>query len=75
MQSNLKSALPSTLTGSLREYRVVEGSDLLRRIEGFEAWQYRRFQEGFWPYSRATDAGPRTACVGSATTSAARHRA
>ena len=75
MQSNLKSALPSTLTGSLREYRVVEGSDLLRRIEGFEAWQYRRFQEGFWPYSRATDAGPRTALSASVTTSAARHRA
>ena len=74
MQNIYKSALPSTLTGSLREYRVVEGSDLLRRIEGFEAWQYRRFQEGFWPYSRSTDAGPRTAWR-PATTWAARRRA
>ena len=55
-------ALPSSLTGSLREYRVVEGSDLLARVEGFHAWQNQRFQEGFWPYSRATDAGPRSAC-------------
>ncbi|HZZ60401.1 MAG TPA: aminotransferase class I/II-fold pyridoxal phosphate-dependent enzyme [Roseiarcus sp.] len=59
MRSNCKSALPSTLTGSLREYRVVEGPDLLQRIEGFHKWQYQRFQDGFWPYSRATDAGPR----------------
>jgi 7-keto-8-aminopelargonate synthetase-like enzyme len=53
--------LPSTLTGSLREYRVVEGSDLLKRVEGFEEWQFERFKEGFWPYSRATDAGARPA--------------
>ncbi len=63
MQTNRKSALPSTLTGSLREYRVVAGSDLLGRIEGFHTWQYQRFQEGFWPYSRSTDAGPRSACA------------
>src|SRR5208337_2665478 len=65
MQSIYKSALPSTLIGSLREYRVVEGSDLLKRIEGFQKWQFQRFQEGFWPYSRATDAGPRTALAAS----------
>ena len=61
MQKSEKFGLPSTLTGSLREYRVVEGSDLLKRIEGFQEWQFRRFQEGFWPYSRATDAGARPA--------------
>lgn len=55
--------LPSPLSGSLREFRVVEGSDLLKRIEGFHDWQNRRFQEGFWPYSRSTDAGPRSACA------------
>ena len=55
------SLLPPTLTGSLREYRVVEGSNLLERIEGFHEWQNHRFRDGFWPYSRATDAGPRTA--------------
>lgn len=55
--------LPATLTGSLREYRVVEGSDLLKRIECFHDWQNQRFEDGFWPYSRATDAGPKSACA------------
>ena len=63
MHKSQIAALPSTLTGSLREYRVVEGSDLLARIEGFHRWQSRRFQEGFWPYSRVTDAGPRAAAT------------
>src|SRR6516165_8764333 len=54
--------LPATLKGSLREYRVVEGSNLLQRIEGFHAWQKARLEDGFWPYSRATDFGPRTDC-------------
>jgi 7-keto-8-aminopelargonate synthetase-like enzyme len=63
MDKSQASALPSTLTGSLREYRVVEGSDLLRRVEGFYNWQNQRFHEGFWPYSRSTDAGPRSACA------------
>jgi len=46
MRKSQTSALPSTLTGSLREYRVVEGSDLLKRIEGFHVWQDQRFQQG-----------------------------
>jgi 7-keto-8-aminopelargonate synthetase-like enzyme len=61
MQRNRNAALPSTLTGSLREHKVVEGSDLFGRIEGFHEWQYLRFKEGFWPYFRSTDAGPRPA--------------
>ena len=63
MLNSQTAALPSPLSGSLREFRVVEGSDLLKRIEGFHDWQNRRFQEGFWPYSRSTDAGPRSACA------------
>ena len=63
MANSQASALPSTLTGSLREYRVVEGSELLKRVEGFYHWQNQRFQEGFWPYSRSTNIGPRSACI------------
>lgn len=63
MHGSETAALPSTLTGSLRQYRVVEGSDLLKRVEGFYKWQEERFREGFWPYSRATDRGPRSACT------------
>ena len=58
-----KSVLPSTLTGSLREYRMVPGANLLQRIEGFYNWQNERFRDGFWPYSRATDKGPRSNCA------------
>ncbi len=62
MKSEL-SALPESLKGSLREYRVVEGADLLERIGGFYRWQEMRRQEGYWPYGRSTDAGPRSACA------------
>ena len=55
--------LPATLTGSLREYRMVEGANLLTRVQGFYDWQNQRFRDDVWPYSRATDAGPRTACA------------
>ena len=57
------SPLPGTLKGSLREYRVVEGSDLLRRVDGFYQWQEQRRQEGFWPYGRSTETGPKSACA------------
>jgi 7-keto-8-aminopelargonate synthetase-like enzyme len=56
-------ALPETLKGSLREYRVVEGADLLDRVGGFYRWQEMRREDGFWPYGRSTDAGPRSACA------------
>ncbi len=57
------SSLRASLTGSLREFRMVPGSDLLARIEGFYKWQEGRRQEGFWPYSRSTEIGPKTACA------------
>jgi 7-keto-8-aminopelargonate synthetase-like enzyme len=63
MSASNKLALPASLRGSLREYRVVEGSDLLKRIEGFYRWQEMRRTEGFWPYSRSTNAGPRSECA------------
>ncbi len=41
---------------------MVEGSNLLKRVEGFYAWQNKRFHEGFWPYARAADGSPGTTC-------------
>jgi glycine C-acetyltransferase len=55
--------LPSTLTGSLREFRVVDGADLLSRVDGFYAWQDARRREGYWPYGRSTDNGPKAECA------------
>ncbi len=53
---------PAALTGSVRDYRVPGGADLLGRTEGFFKWQNLRRQNGLWPYSRATEDGPNTAC-------------
>lgn len=57
------SALPGTLKGSLREYRVVEGADLLKRVDGFYKWQDARRRDGYWPYGRSTEVGPRAVCA------------
>jgi 7-keto-8-aminopelargonate synthetase-like enzyme len=46
------------LTGSMRDFRVPGGADLLRRIEGFHQWQDQRRQCGLWPFSRSTETGP-----------------
>jgi 7-keto-8-aminopelargonate synthetase-like enzyme len=48
----------SALSGSMRDFRVPGGVDLLRRIEGFYRWQDSRRQHGLWPFSRATHWGP-----------------
>ncbi len=48
------------LSGSMRDFRVPQGDDLLGRVEGFFRWQNLRRQHGLWPFSRATDFGPRT---------------
>jgi len=53
---------PAALTGSMRDFRVPGGPDLLRRTEGFFKWQNLRRQNGLWPFSRATEDGPATVC-------------
>ena len=49
---------PAALTGSMRDFRVPTGPDLLTRIEGFYNWQDLRRQNGLWPFSRSTETGP-----------------
>jgi len=62
--SNITNAyIPSAaLTGSMRDFRVPGGIDLLGRTEGFFKWQNLRRQNGLWPFSRATEDGPSTVC-------------
>lgn len=53
---------PAALTGSMRDFRVPGGPDILGRTEGFFKWQNLRRQNGLWPFSRATEDGPDTIC-------------
>src|SRR5579863_3955698 len=58
--SNVEHQAPpaAALVGSMRDFRVPTGPDLLGRIEGFYRWQDARRQSGLWPFSRATQSGP-----------------
>lgn len=54
----------AALAGSMRDYRVVRGDNLLTRIDGFYEWQNLRRQNGLWPFSRSTESGPGPECSG-----------
>ena len=58
-----RSAPHSTLVGSMRDFRVPSGKDLIERVNGFYAWQDGRRQHGLWPFSRATEAGVGAECA------------
>ncbi len=58
-----RSAPDATLSGSMRDFRVPTGQDLIGRIDGFYAWQDGRRQHGLWPFSRATEAGVGAECA------------
>jgi 7-keto-8-aminopelargonate synthetase-like enzyme len=64
MNNDTYAQVPSAaLTGSMRDFRVPGGADLLGRTEGFYRWQDLRRQNGLWPFSRATEDGPTTVCA------------
>lgn len=50
------------LYGSMRDFRVQSGADLLCRGDDFYRWQNMRRTNGLWPFSRSTQAGPGTVC-------------
>ena len=50
------------LKGSMRDFRVPGGANLLDRTESFYRWQNLRRESGVWPFSRATEDGPGTIC-------------
>lgn len=62
--SSFNYAPPAALSGSMRDFRVVKGNNLLSRIDGFFRWQNLRRQNGLWPFSRSTDNGPSAVCSG-----------
>ena len=62
MKPNYDYIPDAALTGSMRDFRVPGGADLLARVEGFYRWQDVRRQVGLWPFSRSTENGPSTVC-------------
>ncbi len=54
---------PTTLGGSMQDYRPLCGPNIVDRVDGFFQWQDRRRTHQLWPYARATEAGPRRYAV------------
>lgn len=51
------------LTGSMRDFRELQGTDLLGRVNPFYKWQQLRRQHGLWSYSKATEQAPLAICT------------
>lgn len=51
------------LTGSMRDFRELEGADLMARVAPFYEWQEARRQRGLWPYSKSTQQAPLAQCT------------
>ena len=63
MSSTATATALDPLMGSLREYRDPRGIDLLGRTAEFLRWQDLRRSNGYWPYSRSTEAAPLAICA------------
>jgi 7-keto-8-aminopelargonate synthetase-like enzyme len=57
-----KIGLPVALTGSMRDFRVIPGTNILGRVEAFYDWQQARRRSGLWPLGRSTEVGPHSRC-------------
>jgi 7-keto-8-aminopelargonate synthetase-like enzyme len=51
------------LTGSMRDFRELQGKDLIARVGSFYEWQDLRRRHGLWPYSKATEQAPLAICA------------
>ncbi len=55
----------AALAGSMRDFRVPAGNDLVARVDSFYNWQNTRRQSGVWPFSRSTETGVGAECEAS----------
>ena len=62
-RSNNNYTPSAALEGSMRDFRVPDGNDLLKRGDAFFRWQDLRRQNGLWPFCRATEEGPTAVCA------------
>jgi glycine C-acetyltransferase len=51
------------LTGSVRDFRELQGTDLMARVGPFYEWQDLRRQLSLWPYSKSTQKAPLSVCT------------
>lgn len=51
------------LSGSMRDFRDLRGTDLIGRVAPFHRWQNVRRDHGLWSYSRSTEEAPRPVCA------------
>jgi len=64
MLDSANNNIPSAaLGGSMRDFRVLKGENLLDRVDSFFQWQDLRRQNGLWPFSRSTEGGPTAVCA------------
>jgi glycine C-acetyltransferase len=50
------------LSGSMKDFRHLPGSNLLERVSAFYDWQEARRQIGVWPLGRSTEQGAFSRC-------------
>ena len=55
--------LAKALAGSVRDFRELQGQDLMARVEPFHQWQELRRQHHLWPYSKSTQKAPLSVCT------------
>lgn len=51
------------LTGSVRDFRELQGTDLMARVGPFYEWQELRRKRHLWPYSKSTKTAPLSVCT------------
>jgi glycine C-acetyltransferase len=51
------------LTGSMRDFRELQGTDLMARVGPFYEWQELRRKGRLWPYSKSTQKAPLSVCT------------
>ncbi|MDP2778812.1 pyridoxal phosphate-dependent aminotransferase family protein [Devosia sp.] len=62
MSVQFKPVPEAALTGSLRDFRSPQGTDLMQRVTGFYKWQDLRRDHDLWPYARSTASAPQARC-------------
>lgn len=55
--------LARALSGSVRDFRELQGKDLMARVGPFHEWQELRRSRDLWPYSKSTQKAPLSVCT------------